>query len=293
MLERRGTARHGALTPGVRPGQALLTADIDGGTADSVLAYLSEQGLALEDVSLSRVDDVGPIAAKHPAVSLIWADVLGQASRNARPVARYLVFMVVAGVIAGFGVIYANSTLIVGAMAVSPDTLPVTAICAGVVGHRWRLAARALLTLGVGLLGGDVHRGRGRYRPPAPARRPSRRVSAGQLGCLGADDDQLRDDRRRPCGRVAAILAVETRASAAVGVGISVTTVPYLRPCRVCCMQPPRDRSLPARLGSDRGRRRDWSSERAWIGARPVDRRSECAWERPQRHYVHAGSRRT
>ncbi|MGB0094844.1 MAG: hypothetical protein WBP81_20210, partial [Solirubrobacteraceae bacterium] len=105
-----------------------MTADIDGGTADSVLAYLSEQGLALEDVSLSRVDDVGPIAAKHPAVSLIWADVLGQASRNARPVARYLVFMVVAGVIAGFGVIYANSTLIVGAMAVSRDTLPVTAI---------------------------------------------------------------------------------------------------------------------------------------------------------------------
>jgi hypothetical protein len=126
VLERQGTARHGTLTPAVHPGQALLTADIDGGTADAVIAYLSDQGLAPEDVSLSRVDDVAPIAAKHPAASLIWADVLGQASRNAGPVARYLTFMVVAGVIAGFGVIYANSTLIVGAMAVSPDTLPVT-----------------------------------------------------------------------------------------------------------------------------------------------------------------------
>ena len=55
--------------------------------------------------------------------------MLGQAARNARPVARYLVFMIVAGVIAAFGVINVNAILIVGAMAVSPDTLPVAAAC--------------------------------------------------------------------------------------------------------------------------------------------------------------------
>ena len=59
--------------------------------------------------------------------------MLGQARRNARPVARYLVFMIVAGVIAAYGVIEVNSILIVGAMAVSPDVLPVTAACVGLV----------------------------------------------------------------------------------------------------------------------------------------------------------------
>ena len=83
---------------------------------------------------------------------LIEADVLGQARQNSRPVARFLAFMIVAGVIAAFGVIDGNQTLIVGAMAVSPDILPVTAACIG----RSRaaagsLAARAFLTVVVGL----------------------------------------------------------------------------------------------------------------------------------------------
>lgn len=47
--------------------------------------------------------------------------MLGQAHRYARPVGRYLVFMMMAGVIAGFGVVYDNAILIVGAMAVSPE----------------------------------------------------------------------------------------------------------------------------------------------------------------------------
>jgi hypothetical protein len=36
-----------------------------------------------------------------------------------------------------------NTILIVGAMAVSPDLLPITAIAVGVAGRRPRLAARA------------------------------------------------------------------------------------------------------------------------------------------------------
>jgi uncharacterized membrane protein len=57
--------------------------------------------------------------------------VLGRAALNARPVARYLVFMMAAGVIAAFGVIESNEILIVGAMAVSPDLLPICAACGG------------------------------------------------------------------------------------------------------------------------------------------------------------------
>jgi uncharacterized membrane protein len=65
--------------------------------------------------------------------------MLGQARANARPVARDLVFMIAAGGIAAFGVIEASEILIVGAMAGSPDLLPITATCVGLVGRRYRL----------------------------------------------------------------------------------------------------------------------------------------------------------
>ena len=63
----------------------------------------------------------------------------------------YLVFMAAAGVIAAFGVIYASTTLIVGAMAISPDMLPITAAATALVLRRWRLSARAVATLIIGL----------------------------------------------------------------------------------------------------------------------------------------------
>jgi hypothetical protein len=88
--------------------------------------------------------------------SVVWADLLSQAGQNARPFARYLVFMVAAGIIAAFGVIYANVTLVVGAMAISPDTLPIAAAATALVlsgpfrkyggtesGHRWMPGADA------------------------------------------------------------------------------------------------------------------------------------------------------
>jgi uncharacterized membrane protein len=57
----------------------------------------------------------------------------------------------VAGVIACNGVVDTNPILIVGAMAVSPDLLPITATAVGLVGRSLRLAGKALLTLTVGM----------------------------------------------------------------------------------------------------------------------------------------------
>jgi uncharacterized membrane protein len=54
-------------------------------------------------------------------------------------------------VLAAFAVVLRNSVLIVGARAVSPDLLPVTAACVGIVGRRTRLAGRAVGTLALGL----------------------------------------------------------------------------------------------------------------------------------------------
>jgi uncharacterized hydrophobic protein (TIGR00271 family) len=224
-LDDGGAARHIALAPAVRPGHVLMTAEVTPGAADTVLDFLLSRGVSPEDITLARLDEVGPIAPGHADSSLIWADVLGQARRNAQAVARYLVFMVVAGVIAAFGVIEVNGILIVGAMAVSPDVLPVTAVCVGLVSHRYRLAWRASVTLVIGLgatcaaaaaltSGSDLldllPSG---YTLDESALSGLTTVNYATVGVALA-------------AGVAGMLALETRASSAVGVAISITTIP-------------------------------------------------------------------
>jgi uncharacterized hydrophobic protein (TIGR00271 family) len=224
-LEQRGAARHAALANGPSDGSALLTARIERGSADAVLEFVLAAGLPQDDVAICRLDDVGPVSSSRGSTTMIWADVIGQARRNARPVARYLVFMLAAGVIAGFGVIYENSTLIVGAMAVSPDTLPVTAVCAAVLERRWHLAARALMTLAIGL---------GAACGVAAALTAMLNLfdalpsgfEVGQGPLSGILDVNAATIGVALAAGVAGMLALETRASSAVGVAISVTTIP-------------------------------------------------------------------
>ena len=73
----------------------------------------------------------------------------GRRVLRSRPV--IVILMGVAGVVAGLGVIKGNPILIVGAMAVSPDLLPLCSACVGLVGGRRRLTRRALGTLLIGL----------------------------------------------------------------------------------------------------------------------------------------------
>ena len=118
-----------------------------------------------------RLDTIVPENGTSDASARIWADVLGQTRVQAQAPARYVV-----------------------AMAISPDLLPVTAACTGLVLRRPRLVERGL---------GALHE-----------------FSAAQthvntttiLVAFAAG--------------VAGMLAVETRASSAVGVAISVTTIP-------------------------------------------------------------------
>jgi hypothetical protein len=144
-------SRHVIRTSDGDPGSALVTADLSDEAVDRALEQVKRLGVPAEDVDLVRVDSIGPSVAQRPLASVVWADLLSQAGQNARPFARYLVFMVMAGIIAAFGVIYANVTLVVGAMAISPDTLPITAAATALVLSRWRLAGRAMVALVCGL----------------------------------------------------------------------------------------------------------------------------------------------
>jgi uncharacterized hydrophobic protein (TIGR00271 family) len=224
-LEDHGSARNVALAPGVRAGYVLLSAEVFADSADAVLELLVRNGVAEEDIKLARLDEIGPIKPGHTAGSLIWADVLGQARANSRPVARYLVFLVAAGVIAGFGVIEESAILIVGAMAVSPDLLPITAACVGLATRRGHLFLRALATLVIGMgaaclaaavLSGCL--GLLGLLPPG--------FVVGEAALAGLTTINASTIGVALAAGVAGMLALETRASAAVGVGISITTIP-------------------------------------------------------------------
>ena len=151
---------------------------------------------------------------------------MGQARANSRPLARYLALINVAAVIAALGVINSSSILIVGAMAVSPDLLPICATCVGIVGRR--CAPRPAL-----LRDPDPRPGPGRRRRGACSRRLLKGAGLLPAG-FTVEDSSLSTLAHTDystvlialAAGVAAMLSFETRASAAVGVAISVTTIP-------------------------------------------------------------------
>jgi uncharacterized hydrophobic protein (TIGR00271 family) len=224
-LEARGVARAVALAQGIRDGHVLLTAEVSTGSADAVLELLLRNGVAEDDIRLARLDEIGPIKPGGTAASLIWADMLGQARVNARPVARYLAFMVAAGTIAAFGVIQDNDILIVGAMAVSPDLLPITAACVGLVDRNFRLAYRALVSVAVGMgaacLTAGVLSTIGDLLHLLP-----RNFAVGESALSGLTTVNTSTILVAFAAGIAGILSLETRASSTVGVAISITTIP-------------------------------------------------------------------
>jgi hypothetical protein len=150
-LESLSGTRHVSLVETSAGRPSLVTADLRSEAADPALATLTELGVAPEDVALVRLDTITPETGAGEGTALIWADLLGQARIQARGAARYFVLMSAAGVIAALAVLNDSATLIVGAMAISPDLLPVTAACTGIVLGRPRLVWRGIATLAAGL----------------------------------------------------------------------------------------------------------------------------------------------
>jgi uncharacterized hydrophobic protein (TIGR00271 family) len=207
----------------------VFVADVEPAAADELVEAIAELGIEPRDYVLTRVDVVAPqhwhIHGQRGVDGYAWVEVMGQARANSRPLARYLALINVAAVIAAIGVITSSSILVVGAMAVSPDLLPICATCVGIVGGRLALARRAFLTLVIGL--GLV---------VVTAAVLSALLTAGGALPHGFSVEQTSLDTLAHtdystvlvalAAGIAAMLSFETRASAAVGVAISVTTIP-------------------------------------------------------------------
>jgi uncharacterized hydrophobic protein (TIGR00271 family) len=206
----------------------VLEADLLPAVADQVMALIQDWGIGDGSYLITRQEVIAPTPVHGPITGgneFAWIEVMGEARANARPLGRYLALMAVAAMLGALGVITDNPILVVGAMAVSPDLLPICAACVGLVAGRGRLVRRALVTLllgilltwavaallawglqAVGILTGDfqVH-------------------EEGLHGLASIDYSTI---LVALAAGVAAMLSFETRAASAVGVAISVTTIP-------------------------------------------------------------------
>jgi uncharacterized hydrophobic protein (TIGR00271 family) len=210
-------------------GAVVFVADVEPHAADEVVDAIAALGVPVDDYVLTRVEVVAPqrrhIRGEDVIEGFAWVEVLGQARANSRPLARYLALITVAAVVAALGVINSNGILIVGAMAVSPDLLPICATCVGLVGRRRGLASRSFFTLTLGMtLVVAVAAVLSALLDASGVLGEDFKVTESSLNGLAHTDYST--VLIALAAGVAAMLSFETRASAAVGVAISVTTIP-------------------------------------------------------------------
>ncbi len=219
----------------VRSGDDLVAAGLEPDHADEVIDELLRLGvgrsrIVLSDSALAIVEPRAREAATlwdHDDDAVVWEEARDDALLRSRLSASYLILMAVAGLIAAVGVFEDQPVLIVGAMAVSPDILPVTAACMGFALGSPTLARRALLTLFLGFLmaasAGAVAVIIGRFLGESPT------ASGFGTGILTSfvSHPHLIGAVIAAAAGLAAILSFEGgRAGIAVGVAISVTTIP-------------------------------------------------------------------
>ena len=210
-----------------RPGHVLVAGLVRPRAVDPLLDEMRRLGVPDSGITLTRLDVVGQMVGGSAETTLVWADVLSAAWHDARPIGRYLALMLIAGVIASYGVTQQNVILIVGAMAVSPDLLPITAMGVGVVGRSPRLIGEAFLTLVLGLAVTCGAAAAVAFAQDQFDLLPSGfdlNQAATALGGLTTVNNET--IAVALVAGVAGMLALETRASAAVGVAVSVTTIP-------------------------------------------------------------------
>lgn len=227
MLDRLPGVHRLAAQEAYGAADVVVTGEVDSAATDAVVDAVLAAGVPPADFTLGRLDVIAPTGGRRVAQEeFSWYEILGEARRTSYPFARYFALMAVAGAIAAIGVMENNGILIVGAMAVSPDLLPVCAMCVGLVGRRWRLARRSLVTLALGLLFAGIVAGALTALLDAFGLVPDlREHPIGGIGTLVSGVDRFTVIIALAAG-IAGMLSFQTRASAAVGVAISVTTIP-------------------------------------------------------------------
>lgn len=140
----------------VDPVGDVLECDVAREKAGVLLTSLEELGVAERGGIAISTPTGTPFAAArrleaaapgHPDDAVIWEAVQAEAEDGAQPTVSYLVFLVLAVLLAAIAVITDSAILVVGAMVVGPEFSAIAAASVGVVLGRWGLVGRSLRLL--------------------------------------------------------------------------------------------------------------------------------------------------
>lgn len=158
LIEDDPTVANLVVLPGTaQQGQGdLLLFDLARESANWLLESLRDLGLeesgsiAFQEQAtlLSRAADEAERAAPgRPSDGVIWEAIEAKAFEDAKISWSFVIFLLLATLIAGTGRYLDQPILIIGAMVVGPEFAPVSAICFGLARHSYRLIPPALTTL--------------------------------------------------------------------------------------------------------------------------------------------------
>ncbi len=144
--------------PGVclEPPGDLIECDVAREKAESVLDALRAVGLGERGGVVITTPTGTPFAAAkrleaaapgHPDDAVIWESVRAEADDGAQPTVSYVVFLVLAVILAAVAVINDSAVLVVGAMVVGPEFSAIAAASVGLVLGEWVLAWRSVRLL--------------------------------------------------------------------------------------------------------------------------------------------------
>lgn len=142
-----------------QPQGDVVLCDVAREDASVVIEDLKELGIARDgSIALEQIDSQISDAAKRaeraargmPSDAVVWEEVEARTSESTELGGNFLVFMMLACLIASVGIFTGSPILIVGAMVVGPEFGPLAGLCVALVERRRGVGLRSLAALAVG-----------------------------------------------------------------------------------------------------------------------------------------------
>lgn len=142
-----------------QPSGDVVLCDIAREEASVIIDDLKKLGIARDgSIALEQIDSQLSAAADRaeraargtPSDAVVWEEVESRTSETTELGGNFLIFMMLACLLAAVGIFTASPILIIGAMVVGPEFGPLAGLCVAAVERRPEVGVRSLTALAVG-----------------------------------------------------------------------------------------------------------------------------------------------
>jgi uncharacterized hydrophobic protein (TIGR00271 family) len=174
-----------------------------------------------------RVEEVEALAPGDPGDAVVWEEVEARTSEDSKLTGSFVLFMVLAAILATVGILQDSEILIVGAMVVGPEFGPIAGFSVALVERRVKLAGASLLALAVGLPAAITAAWLLTVALKTTGIAPGSFTEQDHgLAVLISNPDELSAIVAAAAGAAGVLSLTTAKSGALIGVLISVTTIP-------------------------------------------------------------------